>query len=1258
MGNTRATAALGIILGSFLVVVLALSAAPSVAADNLENTPSSLIISPSSFTVDSGGSVTFTVTLTSSGVPLSGELIDWQCASGTLSFDNPTDENGQVEATWYLPTVTSDTIVAITAYFRGDDNLYIAENSATASGTITVPENTEVDENDLIAYWSFNEGTGSIAYDNTAYGDNGTISGATWNDGGLNGSLTFDGVNDHISVSNSTNLEISNSISVEAWIYRDSQSRDEMVVSKRSGETGFALWFYWGINKALFNTGNTDFNAVCSTTDIQSGVWYHIVGTYDGTVRKIYVNGVLENSVTATGQLSSNTANLEIGKYNLSNTHYFDGAIDEVKIYDRALTAEEVYAHYGSAFEGYPPPIIIIDSPENDSTFDNEIEISARVYDNSGIDAVWTAIDGLLIDIVFPGGSLENVVGGILENIENGTIIDGDYFVFDDGTIDNIPTEVTFIDGQIYEITIFAADNEGFISKSTVYAIKGKRSAALQISPSSFVLESENTLGLTATLTSYGQPLAGKTVNWYAGSGDFSSASGTTNSLGQVSVMYTSPSVSTTTALTIGAYFAGDNDFLAASGNVSGNIYPNSENGIFEDFDGENWSTLQSQGWNYWLDRRDHDATVSVDSGTLYINMYAGANGGSMYVWKDANWVDHTVSFDWRPSEYWAQSSISLILRADNVGESSKQGIFFRIVKDWSATYWTVFVLVDTNGDGIVEEYTDATVNKSNLFNNTTCHIEARILGNNLKIFGDNALWADVTDNKFLILPAGGLAFVTYEADLVVDNLAVSLENHTYYSSELSVSPPSFELQSVQQRTITATLTSGSSPLQGRTINWSTSSGWISSSSTTTDSQGQATVTYTAPAVASQTSVTVQASFVGDAEHSSCSATSLGTIFENNDNLIDNEYDQEEDDGDQGDLPPSGGGGGGSSAFSSTLSLSLASTTLDAGDSITITATLKDTVANSPLSDRSITWEATGGSLSAYEGLTNSQGRMTVTFTAPNSISQASLVVTATFSGSSVYLGSTASATILVVGKSENVLASADNDEISDNTPADFNDLLPPNDNVGPVENTHPYLNIPTMENFVDNLKQMMDAMGLPIADQEEILQVLRNAISDGKIGASVSIGLENGATSLTEFQGGVKVEVTNVTSGEMIELKVSSDTVENGSIILINIGSDLLSSANTFVVLYDGVGIGLADDYADIIDSQNENVAEYIFVTGANGVQILISIPHFSTHSITISSLPTQPVADTSPWVAAALGIVVATALIGSAWLIYRRFR
>ena len=84
-----------------------------------------------------------------------------------------------------------------------------------------------------------------------------------------------------------------------------------------------------------------------SATTFSEGNWHHVVATYDGTSSKLYVDGSLEGQVAIAGTITPSTAPLAIGRNGIQDTDRFRGSIDDVRIYDRALSAAEVAILHG-----------------------------------------------------------------------------------------------------------------------------------------------------------------------------------------------------------------------------------------------------------------------------------------------------------------------------------------------------------------------------------------------------------------------------------------------------------------------------------------------------------------------------------------------------------------------------------------------------------------------------------------------------------------------------------------------------------------------------------------------------------------------------------------------------------------------------------------------------------------------------------------------------------------------------------------------
>ncbi len=218
----------------------------------------------------------------------------------------------------------------------------------------------EYPKDGFVGYWTFDEATGQIVYDESGNRNDGRNYGAIWTDGRIGGALVFDGEDDYVEVMHSPTLYLS-SMTVMAWVniveFPGYYGGVSMIVAKGTDDTQnghFGLHQYYQghspSNPAIFHfylTENAQWYAVDGTTSLVEGEWYHVAGTYDGSILKLYVNGVLEDEETINVTRTHNTQNLQIGALRMPNYEYWtDGIIDEVKIFNRALTAQEILEHY------------------------------------------------------------------------------------------------------------------------------------------------------------------------------------------------------------------------------------------------------------------------------------------------------------------------------------------------------------------------------------------------------------------------------------------------------------------------------------------------------------------------------------------------------------------------------------------------------------------------------------------------------------------------------------------------------------------------------------------------------------------------------------------------------------------------------------------------------------------------------------------------------------------------------------------------
>ena len=228
------------------------------------------------------------------------------------------------------------------------------------ANTLTIPT-------DYIGYWPLDATSGTIAADASGNGNNGTVNGATWNaNGETNGCLSFNGVNNYVQISNN----ISQDFSIAFWV-KTTQAGGTGQWYNGTGlvdgdSPGNANDFGTALcgGKFAFGVGNPD-TTILSTTAINDGGWHQCVATRVKSTGAIgvYVDGNLQTTGTGSTNTLNASASLRFGQIE-SGGGYFNGSLDEIKIYNRALGGNEVTAlYYNGAFPLAMPTIMQMLAP-------------------------------------------------------------------------------------------------------------------------------------------------------------------------------------------------------------------------------------------------------------------------------------------------------------------------------------------------------------------------------------------------------------------------------------------------------------------------------------------------------------------------------------------------------------------------------------------------------------------------------------------------------------------------------------------------------------------------------------------------------------------------------------------------------------------------------------------------------------------------------------------------------------------------------
>jgi hypothetical protein len=205
---------------------------------------------------------------------------------------------------------------------------------------------TMVAQGDLIAYYPFDEGSGQVAPDMSGYGNDGTLVGnAQWVDGKHGTALEFDGSSSYVEVPDADDFAIETDITFTAWfrpnVTINPDNNAYRLMSKNNDV--FFLFNYENVGQLGFlvkDSGGSNYAVHSTTAEWNAGTWYHAAGTFDGAELKIYINGTLEASAAFEGTIGISNLALWIGADDLPS--YFPGAIDDVRVYNSALSDSEV----------------------------------------------------------------------------------------------------------------------------------------------------------------------------------------------------------------------------------------------------------------------------------------------------------------------------------------------------------------------------------------------------------------------------------------------------------------------------------------------------------------------------------------------------------------------------------------------------------------------------------------------------------------------------------------------------------------------------------------------------------------------------------------------------------------------------------------------------------------------------------------------------------------------------------------------------
>lgn len=309
-------------------VVLDPNTAPLISAIADANMPANTSLTIS-FTVDDAETSADSLILTATSsnpalMPESNIVLEGNGATRTVTLTPEEDQSG---------TATITIIVS-------DGSLSASESFALH---VSVPPAA------LVAAYSFDAFSGTILEDLAGNTNTGVINGAVWaTTGRFGGALAFDGINDVVTVADAANLDLTSGMTIEAWVYPTAQNAGgwrSVLVKESEGGGVYNLHASTDTSVpavSMVRRSGT-FNEVRGTNPVPANTWTHLAATYDAKTLRLFVNGIEVSSEPLRGPLLASAGPLRIGGNSIRG-EYFQGMIDEVRIYNRALSPPEIEA--------------------------------------------------------------------------------------------------------------------------------------------------------------------------------------------------------------------------------------------------------------------------------------------------------------------------------------------------------------------------------------------------------------------------------------------------------------------------------------------------------------------------------------------------------------------------------------------------------------------------------------------------------------------------------------------------------------------------------------------------------------------------------------------------------------------------------------------------------------------------------------------------------------------------------------------------
>jgi hypothetical protein len=284
-----------------------------------------VIVNPAAAALNSGQSAQLTATVTNALNP----SVTWSALLGSIT----------PEGLYTAPSNTGNSVLTDTITATS-----VQDPTKSATATVTVSSG-------LVGWWPLDEGTGLVAHDVSGQGNNGTWSGTpsspsgTYYTTGVIGSYAgyFDGSDDRVTIGTQPVYEFTGPFTLSAWV--NTVSSGTILSMQNGGDNGYNLGINYGIIRFCVYANTTQSCAGGGSYPLSSPTWTYFTAVFDGSNISVYANGALVASASAPTPTAS-TGPLAFGTAQRGGYTNFTGSLDDIRLYNRALSASEISSFY------------------------------------------------------------------------------------------------------------------------------------------------------------------------------------------------------------------------------------------------------------------------------------------------------------------------------------------------------------------------------------------------------------------------------------------------------------------------------------------------------------------------------------------------------------------------------------------------------------------------------------------------------------------------------------------------------------------------------------------------------------------------------------------------------------------------------------------------------------------------------------------------------------------------------------------------